>query len=261
MPGKISVIIPVYNHTNALLLSLASLFNQTYTNFEVIVVDDGSEENLESLIFSLQPSSQGNKPIINFIKQKHLGAAAARNRGLVEAKGDYVIFWDADTIARPEMLESLERQLSSHLNAGYAYSNYKFGFKTMYARPFDADELKKNNYIDTTSLIRRNSIPSSPPPLCGVPFVAGQGGREVLAQGPFDENLKRFQDWDLWLTLLEKNIKGIYVPQTLFKKITKGRKGYSYWLPSFAYKLFKNFKRVQQYEAAKKIVLFKHHLI
>jgi hypothetical protein len=78
--------------------------------------------------------------------------------------------------------------------------------------------------------------------------------------GPFDESLKRFQDWDLWLTLLAQNKTGVFVPEVLFKKIVGGRVGMSKWLPKWFYPLFPNSKAVTQYAAARKKIVQKHHL-
>ncbi|OGH90192.1 MAG: hypothetical protein A2537_03520 [Candidatus Magasanikbacteria bacterium RIFOXYD2_FULL_36_9] len=77
---------------------------------------------------------------------------------------------------------------------------------------------------------------------------------------PFDESIKRFQDWDLWLTMLEQNKIGIFVPQILYKKIVHGRKGISNWLPSWLYKFPWKIKKVADYEQAKEIIFKKHGL-
>jgi glycosyltransferase involved in cell wall biosynthesis len=229
----ISIIIPVYNHTKALFQSLLSISKQTYRDFEVIIVDDGSTEKLEFRTSNFQFP-------IKIIRQEHLGAPAARNHGFRESKGDYVIFWDADVIAKPEMLEKMLKSLTDNPETSFVYSNFYFGYKKMPAKAFDIQTLKKNNYITTTSLIRRNSVV------------------------PFDESLKRFQDWDLWLKIAENGGQGIWIPEYLFRVLPHQR-GISSWLPSFAYKgIFKHLPflrhRVEEYEAAKQIVMKKHNL-
>ncbi len=228
MQPLISIVVPVYNHAEALKHALDSITAQTYKNREIIVVDDGSDVPIE------------HSDEYHLLTQKNSGAPAARNKGLQAAKGEYVIFWDADVIAKPSFLQKLFSALQQHPEASYAYSNMSFGTHKMPAQEFSPDALKKNNYIHSTSLIRRS--------------------KAVL----WDETLKRFQDWDLWLTMLKQGKKGVWVDEYLFT-VTPHNEGMSSWLPSFAYK--KPWKwlpwirgKVQKYESAKEVVMRKHDL-
>lgn len=205
----VSIIIPVYKHEHKLKLALASIKNQTYKNIEIIVEID----------------------------EKHQGASVMRNRGFIKAKGDYIIFWDADIVAEPDMIEKMVNKLEKNPDKDFVYCNYYFGFKKMPAREFDLSALQENNYIHSTSLVRR----------------------EVVVK--WDESLKRFQDWDFWLTLSETEKQGIWLDEYLFKIISRGTM--SYWLPSFAYKkpwkwLLGIRNKVKKYEIAKKIIKEKH---
>jgi hypothetical protein len=134
------------------------------------------------------------------------------------------------------MIEKMHDALIQHPSSSYVYSKFKFGWKTMHGGYFDAKKLKENNFIDTTSLLRRSDF-------CG-----------------FDESLKRFQDWDLWLTLLEKNKSGIFIPEVLYTKTTRFGRGISSWLPSFAYHLPWKIKAVKDFESAREVVARKHGL-
>jgi len=228
----ISIIIPVYNDTNHLGEVLSALEKQKFTNLEIIVVDDGSDRAVVERPCSVP---------VTWLRQEHKGAPAARNFGFAHTKGNYVLFLDADVICAPEMLEKLHEGLQKYPEASYAYCDHYRGVKRMSSRSFDPVSLKQNNYITTMSLIRREA------------FVG------------FDESIKRFQDWDLWLTMLEQNKVGIYVPGFLWKSYTSSR-GISTWLPSFAYKfpfrylpLFSG--QVKAYEEAKRVVQEKHHLV
>lgn len=245
----ISVIIPIYNHAEALEKSLRTLFAQTHRPLEIIAINDGSTDNVEPVLRKLTQSvipapclPAGRKAGIQegvtfkYITQTNQGAPAARNRGFAESTGDFVICWDADTVARPDMLAKMLLALTDNPQASYAYSDFQFGWKKFTGREFNADELRKNNFIDVTSLIRRADF-------CG-----------------FDTNIKRFQDWDLWLTLLDKNKTGVYVPELLYKKLVGKRKGISGWLPRIAFKLPWKSEAVRRYETAKKIVETKHGL-
>jgi len=254
----ISVIIPVYNHAHTIKRCLDGIFAQTYKPTEIIIVNDGSTDNFSSVIATCHPSSNCHPELVSgslsVITQPNHGAASARNRGFAESKGDYVIFWDADTIAKPDMLEKMYKALQDHPEASYSYSQFKFGWKKIKSHAFDANLLKKLNYIDTTSLIRRSALCHPEAANCHPELVSGS------PSGPFDASLHRFQDWDLFLTLLEQNKNGIFIPEVLFKKTVGTRQGISSWLPSFVYKFF-NLKKVQKYNEAKQIILKKHNLI
>jgi glycosyltransferase involved in cell wall biosynthesis len=254
MQPLISVIIPVYNHAHTLKRSIESIFNQIYRPLEVIVVNDGSTDNFDEVVKECLLITDGDcigvGSVLSVISQPNSGAPVARNRGFASSKGEYVIFWDADTLAHPQMLQKMFAYLQKHPEAAYAYSQFKFGWKRIKSQHFDAEKLKQVNYIDITSLIRRSAI--SPP---------YQGGVGVVAEaGPFYTSLKRFQDWDLWLSMLKKGKIGVFIPEVLYEKTVGSREGISTWLPSFMYQLPWKTKQVKEYEAAKEIVLKKHHL-
>jgi len=233
----ISIIIPVYNHADSLRRSVESILAQTYRPLEIVVIDDGSTDELEKVLLEIVTLANQKQIDIKVIHQKNCGAPAARNKGFIESKGEYVIFWDADTIGKPEMLLKMVEALEQHPEASYVYSGFKFGWKNFRGCVFSEDNLRENNYIDTTSLLRRED------------FI------------PFDETLKRFQDWDLWLNLLEKNKIGFFIPEILYKKIVSGRIGISQWLPSFVYRLPWKTKAVKAYDRAREIILKKHRFI
>ena len=98
---KISVIIPVYNSREYLDSCLLSLIRQTERDFEIILVDDGSTDGS----LALEKEYSARYPFIRVIGQEHACQGAARNRGLSEAKGEYIYFMDADDLAEPDLLE------------------------------------------------------------------------------------------------------------------------------------------------------------
>jgi glycosyltransferase involved in cell wall biosynthesis len=230
---RISVIIPCYNHAPTVGRCLESVFAQTHRDLEVIVVDDGSTDDLAS---ALAPF----KGRLTLIRQENRGGPAARNRGFAASTGEFVLFCDADIVWEKDAFERMAAALETHPEAAYAYGSFRFGWKTFRLWPFDAERLKRHNYIHTGSLIRREAFPG------------------------FDESLKRFQDWDLWLTMLERGLTGVWVPRLLCRVITL-RGGISSWLPSFVYRLpWKRLgwapKRLRAYEAAAAIIRKKHSL-
>ena len=231
----ISVIIPVYNHYPELFRTLKSLYQQSLSKelLEVIVVDDGSTAKE---IKKDQGLLKIALPKIKFFQIEHRGAAAARNFGFKQSAGQFIIFWDADLEADRLFLEKLLKTLKENPTAVYAYSSFYFGWKKFPGRKFDGENLRKVNFIPMSSLIRREK------------FVG------------FDETLGKFQDWDLWLTLLEKGQSGVWVPEFLFKaKIRRG--GLSSWLPSFIYKAhWLPLPALKKYQHWKEIIIKKHHL-
>lgn len=229
----ISIIIPVYNQAEHLANCLASIKKQTYDNYEIIVVNDGSKDNVIKIIESFKPVS-GFK--LTYLEQENRGAGAARNRGVKSVKGEYIIFCDADTIMEPDMLELMLKTLKDNPAISFCYSSFIWGRKKFKLWPFNAEKLKIMPYINTTSLICLKDFPG------------------------FDENLKKFQDWDLWLTMLEHDHTGIWLDKVLFKVEVGGAQTMSQWLPSLAYKLLPWLPQVKKYSQAMAIIKKKHNL-
>jgi len=204
----ISIVIPAWNHLQELLVCLQSIDRQTYRQLEVIVVDDGSTDGTRERMMDYRASF----PLRVHCLPENQGASAARNEGARLATGEFLLFVDADAVLRPDAIEKMVAALSAHPAAMFAYSSFRFGWKQFKSRPFDASVLKQTPYIHTTALMRRSAFPG------------------------FDESLKKFQDWDLWLTICERGGKGIWISEELFR-ITTRAQGMSRWLPSFVHRL------------------------
>ncbi len=228
----ISIIIPVYNQADKIGACLNSILNQTYKNYEVIIVNDGSTDNLDEAIDKHQKMLR----VTRYELRENKGAPAARNRGAREAKGDYLLFCDADAVLKQEALETMLNGLKQHPEASYVYSSFLWGRKLFKLSPFNAEKLKREPYIHTMSLIRREHFP---------------------ADG-WDESIKKLQDWDLWLTMLEQGRSGVWIDKILFSVQPGGT--ISSWLPSFAYKLLPFLTSVKKYKKAMEIIKKKHNL-
>ena len=110
-----SVVIPVYNRAAELRLALKSVRAQSFQDFEIIVVDDGSRDNPQEVIESFRD------PRLRFIRQLNAGGGAARNRGIDETRGRFVAFLDSDDVFLPHHLASMHALLKdTHDIAGYA---------------------------------------------------------------------------------------------------------------------------------------------
>lgn len=228
-PSRISVIIPVYGRTNLLEQCLASFAASELQPFEIIIVDDG---NVASVSDEIVKTARGHHLIR---LPKNSGAPAARNAGARAANGEMLFFADADICINPTALAALLHALRENPRAAFAYGDFDYGSIHMLGKSFSAEQLRRQNYISTMSLVRTEHFPG------------------------FDEDLTRFQDWDLWLTIAERGGLGSYVPQTIFKAAPGG--SISTWIPSLVVKYAQFFMwipRVREYMQAREIILKKH---
>jgi len=182
---EVSVIIPTYNRANLLPRAIESVLNQTYQDFEVIVVDDASCDNTEEVV-------QGfNDPRIKYVKHKiNKGGSAARNTGIKTAEGKYIAFLDSDDEWLPEKLEKQVRKIErSPEKVGVIYTRY---WIIQNGKKFLSREPKKRGDIFEDELIKDWVSPTS----CVLVK------RECFAEvGGFDENLPVRQDYDMWLRI------------------------------------------------------------
>jgi glycosyltransferase involved in cell wall biosynthesis len=231
--SEISVIIPTYQHGKTVENCIDSLLMQTIPPKEIIVIDDGSSDDTKHRLDKF-----GVK--IKYVFQENQGAPQARNNGAKLATGKYLLFCDADIVAKPNMFEEMISVLRTHPKVSYVYCGFLWDNKKFSAQGFDANKLRKSNYIHTTSLIRKDDFPG------------------------FDPKIKRLQDWDLWLTMLENNKIGMAIEKILFSVTNvSGRNNISKWMPSFLYLIPWNMfgwapKSIKEYKLAETVIKSKH---
>jgi len=196
--SKISIIVPTYNLGGQVIKTLTSLERQSYKDFEVIVVNDGSTDDTQTLLETY--ARLGSPFPLKTINQGHLGANISRNNGFKYATGDYLLFLDADKNLVESALDDFRRVLDSHYQLAFVYCDFvKDGIEHK-DKDFDEENLRSGKFfIDSCSMIRREYFPG------------------------FDENLKRLQDWDLWLSIIDKNGTGVHLGKVLFE--TSSREG------------------------------------
>ncbi|MFH1433283.1 MAG: glycosyltransferase family A protein, partial [Candidatus Uhrbacteria bacterium] len=228
MNPLISIIIPTYNVAKFLPECLDSVFGQTLQDFEVIVVNDGSTDDTLEVLEAYQDR-------IKLIDQENQGRNPARMRGFQEASGQLLLFLDSDIKMQPDMLENLHQALENQPEASFAYGQFRFDGKFFHNFEFDPELLKKMNYIHTSALVRREHFPG------------------------FDPAIKKFQDWDVWLSMMANGYQGTFVPKLIFEAQVDSKEALSKWLPAFAYKIPWQYvgwkpKRIRDYEEAKRII-------
>ena len=147
----ISVIIPLYNKEAGIATALRSVLAQTYQNFEVVVVDDGSTDNGVTIV------ERHSDPRIRLIRQANAGVSAARNKGIAEAKGEYVAFLDADDEWMPGFLEEIVALQQEFPECKAQATNYTFcsnGVKSstiLRKMPFKSERDVLTNYFEVAS--------------------------------------------------------------------------------------------------------------
>ncbi len=175
----VSVVMPTWNREPLLGAAIRSVKAQTFTDWELFIVDDGSTDGTKQLIETFAADRR-----INYIRQDRLGPGAARNRALRAAKGALVAYLDSDNIWYPEFLSVAVAAFAAMPGVDCAYgANIRDTAPRIMHEPFDRQRLLKENYIDMSALIHRRSL--------------------VQRFGGFDERLQRLIDWDLVLRYTE----------------------------------------------------------
>lgn len=184
----VSVIIPVYNRETTIARSINSVLNQTYTNLEVIVVDDGSTDNTLSVVNSIEDSR------IKIISQTNKGACVARNVGIDVSNGEYIAFQDSDDEWHEDKLEKQVDILKNKIEYDIAFCN---------ASRYDLEDGESKLLVFG---LREGRIDENI--LIGSSKVSTQtilARKEVFEEDKFDPQMPRLQDYDLTIRLAQKH--------------------------------------------------------
>lgn len=184
----ITVIIPTYNRETTILNAIKSVLEQTYTNIEVLIIDDGSTDNTEKLVTNV------NDKRVTFIKQKNKGACSARNNGILHAKGEYIAFNDSDDIW---FRKKLEKQLAviQKTNADVVFCKLALVSQG------------KNILMPST---KEGFLNLSKDSLDGIGTQTLIFRKKVLNDFKFNEKMPRLQDFELLLRILESEKYTVY---------------------------------------------------
>jgi glycosyltransferase involved in cell wall biosynthesis len=192
---KVSIIIPVYDGEKYIREAVDSALNQTYKDFEIIVIDDGSKDNTPNIF-----ETYGSK--IKWKSQENKGQAFAINEGINMAEGKYLAYLDADDVCLPERFENQVKYLDEHPNVGLVYSD-----RYQINENGETQRIMKSQPPDNFVLLQDSCIPRS----------AVMHKRECLdAVGSFDESITGSDDWDMWIRISEKFEMG-YISKPLVK--------------------------------------------
>ncbi|HTN16294.1 MAG TPA: glycosyltransferase family A protein [Chitinophagaceae bacterium] len=179
-----SIVVPTYNRADLIKKTIESLLGQTYRNFEIIVVDDGSTDNTDQVIGQIQDDR------LTYVKKGNAERAAARNFGAAMAKGGYVNFFDSDDIALPNHLEEAAQLLNRQPEAEWFHLGYAW------ATP-EGQIFRNVNHFSGPTLNRL--ICNGNPLSCNGVFIR----RDIIQAHPFNEDraLSASEDYELWCRL------------------------------------------------------------
>lgn len=225
---KISVIIPTYNSMTYLPKTVGSVLNQTFTDFELLIIDDGSSDDTATWAAQVQDSR------VKLISQSNQGAAGARNTGIKQAKGQYIAFLDADDLWSPTKLEQQVQCLDKNLNLGLVHTWIAFiqsndtptgRIMTTHGKGNVWEKMVVYNLVrcGSTAMVRRCCF------------------EEV---GYFDQTLKYAEDWDMWIRISARYpFETINEPLVLYREHENNKsKNYEGQLDSFCKILNKAFQ-------------------
>lgn len=183
----VSIIMPAFNAEKTIAESIKSVLNQTYDNWELLVVNDGSKDDTSSIVKTIEDDR------IVMLEQLNGGVANARNNGIKNAKGKYIAFLDSDDLW---IEEKLEKQIDKLLNSNYpmVYS------KTLC---FDCDPIKTSDCMVHVSLDFENKEKILIYDFIAILTVVVEK-RVIDEIGNFDETLRGTEDWDMWIRILQK---------------------------------------------------------
>ena len=184
----ITVVIPLYNKADCIATALNSVLAQTYQDFEVVVVDDGSADDGAAIV------ERYTDPRIRLIRQANAGVSAARNRGIAEAQGEYVAFLDADDEWMPEFLEeivTLQQEFPECKAQATTYVQCQNGEKKgliLNRLPFTGERGVLTNYFEVAT--------HSNPPVCSICVCIERALLQEL--GGFPLGIKSGEDLLTW---------------------------------------------------------------
>ena len=121
---KFSIIVPLYNKADYVRKALESILTQSYTNYEVVIIDDGSTDNSLSIVNDFVTTVESGRWKVE--SQPNSGVAAARNNGVAKSRGEYVCFLDADDWWNSTFLEEMDRLIEEYSDAGLYCTNYVY---------------------------------------------------------------------------------------------------------------------------------------
>lgn len=202
MNPLVTVIIPVYNAARYIEQTINSVLEQTYKNIEIVVMNDGSTDESESIILNLQKRNSQ----IRYHYKANSGVSDTRNKGIALAKGDYIAFLDADDVWKPDNLEKKIRVLIS-TGKKWAFSDLEYIDENSNSMKIERNNFTPFNVVDNLLLWEGDVVPGP----CSNIIVS----KEQFATVSFDTRLSSPADRDICIQLAVKS-EPVYLDEKLW---------------------------------------------
>ncbi len=187
------VVMPVHNGARFIQEALDSLFCQTTDDFEILVVDDGSEDDSPALVERIIAARQGN-PRLRLLRQDRGGPSSARNLGIARTDAALVGFLDADDRWSPDKAAKHIALMQERPDIALSFSGFRFVAED--GRDLHEPMVPAQSALSHAKLLERNVIHTST-------VIARRDA--LLAEGGFDETLRTYEDFDLWLKVASRS--------------------------------------------------------
>jgi len=202
---KVSVVIPSYNYARFLGRTIESLQAQSLPNWEAIIVDDGSTDDTDKVAADLLKKD----PRIVYVRQQNAGTSAAKNVGIRHARGDYIVFLDADDLLTANKLAAHVEHFKNNPHVDISYSRFRY-FQ-------DGNENRLFTKLDLSSVEEWSAVIDGRYDAALPVFIRGNNMaihaamvRKSLVDrvGDFDTSMRALEDWDYWLRCI---LRGAYL--------------------------------------------------
>ena len=244
---KISIIIPVYNAGSYISSCLKSVIEQSYTNWEVILIDDGSTDNSKEIYEKI--ASKNNK--VKVFRQNNKGVSSARNLGLEKANGDYIVFLDADDwidrIFLERMLEVIEKEDADIVQCNFYYANENEHIERKHIRP--SYSIRNNmNELQLDILYREYDEKKND---CSVGAMRGVWGKifksSIIKKITFNEEIDIFEDGIFVLNALQNSKKVVLIDEYYYYYRMTENSSNSKYKPNFSGKVIEIFQEINNF--------------
>ena len=203
----LSVVIPLYNKASTIERAVRSVLNQTVSDFELIVVNNGSSDGGENIVRSI------DDPRVRLVEQDNQGVSMARNRGINEARSEWIAFLDADDEWYPTFLETVSGLHEKYPDCAVCATAYRRCNRRgeiqdirLYGCP-ESNDFKMDNYFEVAAL--------SDPPFCSISVMVKK--EAIQAIGGFPQGIHQGEDLLTWARLAANNgIAYCRTPQSIF---------------------------------------------